>query len=188
MSVAQWMQRGFRPAKAKTGAGNLANTLVQTALFWGFFLAVLPAGIVFCERALGVPAMTWPHQQLVGGVLIGLAGTLGLTSGITMALAGRGTPLPMACPNNLVVVGPYRYIRNPMAVAGLAQGAGVAAMVGSWSVLAYVVAGGVLWQVMVRPHEEADLLSRFGAPYARYRAAVRCWVPRLRGYRAIALH
>ncbi|MFO0784447.1 MAG: isoprenylcysteine carboxylmethyltransferase family protein [Phycisphaerales bacterium] len=184
MSVSQWMRRSFRPSRATTVAGNLANTLLQTVLFWGFFLAVLPAGIVSCERALGVPAMTWPHQQLMGGVVFALAGTLGLTSGITMALAGRGTPLPMACPHALVVVGPYRYIRNPTAVAGLAQGVGVAAMVGSWSVLAYVFAGGALWQVMVRPHEEADLLSRFGTPYAHYRAAVRCWVPPLRAYRA----
>ena len=32
---------------------NVLKTLVQTALFWGFFLGVLPWGVLSAERALG---------------------------------------------------------------------------------------------------------------------------------------
>jgi protein-S-isoprenylcysteine O-methyltransferase Ste14 len=37
---------------------------------------------------------------------------------------GRGTPLPVAPPRELVVQDPYRYIRNPMALAVVAGATG----------------------------------------------------------------
>ena len=99
-----------------------------------------------------------------------------------MALRGEGTPLPTACARQLVVAGPYAYVRNPMAVFGLAQGAAVGIALGSWLVLAYVAAGGLLWNAVVRPAEEADMERRFGDAYRRYREQVRCWVPRRASY------
>jgi protein-S-isoprenylcysteine O-methyltransferase Ste14 len=118
-----------------------------------------------------------------GGLLFLLGGTLGLTSGMVMAAQGRGTPLPADCARELVVIGPYRYIRNPMAVAGLAQGVGVGIALGSPAVILYAVLGGPVWHVFVRPWEEADLEQRFGDDYRHYREAVRCWQPRFPGYR-----
>ena len=116
-------------------------------------------------------------------MLFVLGGALGLTSGAVMAVRGRGTPLPADCPRELVVAGPYRFVRNPMAVAGLAQGVAVGIFLGSPVVVAYALAGGPAWHLLVRPWEEADLERRFGEPYRRYRAAVRCWLPRFPGYR-----
>lgn len=66
------------------------------------------------------------------------------------------------------------------AVAGIGQGIAVGLLGQSWLVIAYALAGAVLWHLLVRPEEEGDLAARFGADYARYRAQVRCWVPRLR--------
>jgi protein-S-isoprenylcysteine O-methyltransferase Ste14 len=50
-------------------------------------------------------------------------------------------------------------------------------------VVLYALAGGPLWHFLVRPWEETDLERRFGEPYRAYRAAVKCWLPRVRGYR-----
>jgi protein-S-isoprenylcysteine O-methyltransferase Ste14 len=86
----------------------------------------------------------------------------------------------MDAPRALVIVGPYRHVRNPMAILGLGQGIGVALMLGSRLVLSSVVAGGVFWHVGVRPAEERDLLARFGTEHARHRASVPVWVPRVR--------
>ena len=83
-----------------------------------------------------------------------------------------------------MVSGPYRHLRNPMAVAGIAQGVAVGVVLGSPAVVLYALLGGPVWHVLVCPWEEADLESRFGAPYRRYRAAVRCWLPRFPGYQA----
>jgi len=95
-----------------------------------------------------------------------------------MSAIGHGTPLPAAMPNRLVIAGPYRYVRNPMAVASIVQGAAVGLLLTSWMVVAYAIAGAMLWNFGVRPHEEADLEQRFGNTFRRYRDTIRCWTPR----------
>ena len=163
----------------------LLKTLFQTVIFWSVFLFLLPAGILALESELGLVGWRFSGIPRVwfGGLLFVLGGSLGLTSGVVMAVRGRGTPLPADCPRELVVAGPYRYIRNPMAVAGLTQGVGVGVFLGSPAVIAYALLGGPVWHLFVRPWEEMDLEQRFGEPYRHYRAAVGCWLPCLPGYR-----
>lgn len=96
-----------------------------------------------------------------------------------MNVNGDGTPLPAATANRLVTAGPYRVVRNPMAVSGFVQGAAVGLMLSSWMVVVYAVLGSLLWNFAVRPLEEADLEARFGDEFRRYRDTVRCWIPRL---------
>jgi protein-S-isoprenylcysteine O-methyltransferase Ste14 len=117
--------------------------------------------------------MTW-----VGAITFLLGSAMGLWSMASMALVGEGTPLPAATARKLVVAGPYRFVRNPMAVAGAVQTVGVGLWLGSWSVLVAAVVGCLIWNQFIRPDEEADLLARFGEPYEAYCAAVRCWLPR----------
>ena len=163
----------------------VVKTLCQTVVFWSVFLFLLPAGIVALENSLGLSGRRFGGVACAwcGAILFALGGSLGLASGLVMAVRGRGTPLPADCARELVVAGPYRYIRNPMAVAGLTQGVAVGVFLGSPAVIAFALLGGPVWHLFVRPWEEADLERRFGEPYRRYRAAVRCWLPRLPGYR-----
>lgn len=174
-----------REARPASCGWILLKTLGQTVVFWSLFLLVLPVGIVVLETQLGLDGWRFgsPAWAWCGGLLFALGGALGLTSGWVMAVRGRGTPLPADCARELVVVGPYRYVRNPMAVAGLTQGVAVGLLLGSPAVVAYALLGGPVWHLFVRRWEEADLERRFGDPYCRYRAAVWCWLPRLRGYR-----
>lgn len=102
---------------------------------------------------------------------------LGLWSGVTMATRGNGTPLPTATAPRLVIAGPYRFVRNPMAVAGIVQGLAVGWYLGSYAVIVYSLTGAVLWQIAVRPVEESDLTSRFGETYHDYQRRVRLWIP-----------
>lgn len=169
----------IRVARPASRARHLVMTLLQTAAMWGGLLWLAPAWIVAWERQLGV--RRFEPWTFAGWILLAVASALGLWSGWTMAWHGDGTPLPLDTARRFVVAGPYRWIRNPMAVAGLAQGVGVALVLGSFSVLAYCVAGGMLWQRVARPVEEADLAARFGAVYERYRREVPCWRPRFPG-------
>lgn len=173
--------REARPAYA---AWNVAKTLLQTVLFWGFFLVLLPAVVFYAESLLVGDALRFggPGTRTLGTLLFVTAGTIGLWSGFLMAVHGHGTPLPLDCPSRLVVVGPYRFVRNPMAITGISQGIGVGLMLGSPAVVAYALAGAPFWNWLVRPWEEQGMEERFGDEFRAYRAAVRCWLPRLSPY------
>ncbi|WP_311379570.1 isoprenylcysteine carboxylmethyltransferase family protein [Arthrobacter sp. ISL-48] len=178
-----WIIRGpfaFRPAAIRQAAAtHVVSTFGQIVLFWGFFLAVIPYAIAFLEQrwalALPFPTLAGP----AGIAVLVLASALGIWSATVMSTLGGGTPLPAAMPHRLVIAGPYRWIRNPMAAAGIVQGAAVGSILGSWLVVAYAVAGSLVWNYVVRPLEEADLKERFGEEFERYRETVRCWIPQV---------
>lgn len=189
----EWLVRGpfgFRSARAGLStAGILGRTAAMIVLFWGFFLGVVPVLIAWGEARLGVGmAPSDPGVRaamvVVGAVLLVLVGSLGIVSAVLMGTRGAGTPLPMAMPQRLVIAGPYRWVRNPMAIAGIGQAAAVGLMLSSWLVVGYALVGAVTWHTLVRPQEEADLVRRFGDEYEWYRRAVRCWLPRRHPYRA----
>ena len=154
-------------------------TVLQVIIFWGTFLVILPKGIQAVERQLAWPSFHFPGQVMFASTTIVLASIVGLASGITMATHGKGTPLPTAAATDLVSSGPYRWIRNPMAFAGIAQGLGVGMLLGSYGVLVYAFLGAVVWHVIVRPSEEQDLYRRFGSDYDDYRQRTGLWIPGL---------
>ncbi|WP_375163777.1 methyltransferase family protein [Herbiconiux gentiana] len=182
----EWLVRGpfaFRPAPSRPGsARNVATTFGQIVVFWGVGLAAVPLVIAALEDRWQLTAPLSPPAEAVvtgaGVVLLVLASALGIWSAVTMSTLGDGTPLPSASTNRLVIAGPYRWVRNPMAVAGIAQGVAVGLVLSSWLVVVYALAGSLVWNYAIRPFEEADLEQRFGAAFTRYRAAVRCWLPR----------
>ncbi len=175
----------FREAEERSSARNLRRSLTQLVVFWTTFFVVVPIVVASLERRLNL-GLPFPQREIwtiVGIVVFALASALGLWSCITMALLGDGTPLPVETARHLVVAGPYRFVRNPMAVAGGLQTAAVGLVVGSWMVVALAIAGAIVWNAAIRPVEEADLAARFGAPYERYQERVRCWVPVRSGQR-----
>lgn len=186
-----WLASGpfaFRTADPDAGARrHVVTTAAQIVVFWGAALVVVPLVVAALEERWRLAVPFPPGTVAAGIVVLVLASTLGLCSAAVMSTLGGGTPLPSAMPNRFVLAGPYRVVRNPMAVAGIAQGVGVGLVLGSWLVVAYALAGAVVWHVAIRPLEEADLEARFGDEFRRYRAAVRCWVPRAVPLRRSAL-
>lgn len=167
------------PAHARAH-GHLARTLRQLAAFWIAFLVVGPLAIAALERRWRLDVPVPLALRIAGGLVFLAASVLGVASAFTMARLGEGTPLPAAMARRLVIAGPYRFVRNPMAVAGIGQGVGVGLMLGSPLVVLYALVGSAVWNWAIRPHEEADLAARFGAEFEAYRARVRCWWPILR--------
>ncbi|MCM6761818.1 isoprenylcysteine carboxylmethyltransferase family protein [Rathayibacter sp. ZW T2_19] len=178
----RWIASGpfaFRlAARGRSPLAHLAATAAQIVVFWGGALAVIPAVIALLESRWGVGVPVPPVVAPLGAVLLVAASALGIWSALAMSLLGDGTPLPSAMPNRLVIAGPYRWVRNPMAVAGIAQGVAVGLLFSSWLVVVYALLGSLVWNHAVRPLEEADLEERFGEQFRAYRRAVRCWVPR----------
>jgi protein-S-isoprenylcysteine O-methyltransferase Ste14 len=168
----------FRRARPARASWNLFKTVGQIIAFWGLFLFVLPPLVAEAGRRVGVPEFPSTAGALAAVIIFSAASMLGLASAYTMAVKGQGTPLPIDSPRSLVVSGPYAYLRNPMAAAGMLQGAAVALWHGSVAVFLYVVAGGLIWHVIARPIEEADLVRMFGGEFVAYRDRVPLWLPR----------
>jgi protein-S-isoprenylcysteine O-methyltransferase Ste14 len=169
---------GFRDARPGPVGTHVVATAGQLVAFWGLFLVVFPLIIAALEHRWGLHFLM-PAPVMAGGILLlVLASALGLWSAFAMSTRGDGTPLPSAATTRLVTSGPYRFVRNPMAVAGIVQGAAVGLILESWLVVAYAIAGSVVWNWFVRPVEEADLVAKFGDEYLAYRSRVRCWIPR----------
>jgi protein-S-isoprenylcysteine O-methyltransferase Ste14 len=170
----------FRESRSSSVWINASKTLIQIVCVW--FLALVVVPYVLLDAFGTVSAPTAGAALWVGVVLFTGFSLLGLTSSYFMVRDGSGTPLPLDQTTKLVLSGPYRYVRNPMAVAGIGQGLAIAMMFQSVPVFVYSVLGAVVWHVVVRPIEERDLAKRFGKPYLDYRESVHCWIPRLQGF------
>src|SRR5215813_10265350 len=73
----------FREARRANPLWNLAKTLAQIAVFWSFFLFVLPALIIRVEDEIGLPRFHFSGQREGAAAVFGLLSLLGLWSGIT---------------------------------------------------------------------------------------------------------
>ena len=164
----------FRTATSNSLWGNALKTAVQIVCVWSITLIAFPLLLMNSFNELIQPGR---FNLIAGGVLFALSSLLGLASAVTMVTDGRGTPLPLDQTQRLVVSGPYAYVRNPMAVAGIGQGLAISLAFSSVAVSLYALLGGILWHWVVRPLEEQDMLKRFGKPYQEYRQRVRCWWP-----------
>lgn len=168
----------FRRSTTDGVFANAVKTLLQIVCIWVLALAVIPYVILDAFDAVAWPRGGW--GLWLGTTLFLLSSLLGLASSLFMVRDGGGTPLPLDQTKALVVSGPYRFVRNPMAIAGVGQVLAIAVVCQSWPLAVYSLLGAVIWHVVVRPIEEHDLVQRFGAPYVEYRKCVKCWAPRLR--------
>jgi protein-S-isoprenylcysteine O-methyltransferase Ste14 len=95
------------------------------------------------------------------------------------ARVGRGTLAPWDPTRHLVVVGPYRYVRNPM-ISGVAlMLLGEAAFWGSRAVGLWAASFLAINHLYFVLSEEPGLELRFGEEYRTYMAEVPRWIPRL---------
>ncbi len=93
---------------------------------------------------------------------------------------GKGTPAPWAPPEKLVVLGPYRHVRNPMNSGMLLILGAEALLFGSWHLAGWMCVFFAVCAIYFPFYEEPGLERRFGEPYRQYRASVPRWIPRIR--------
>ena len=116
-----------------------------------------------------------------------LVGGASLTAGLTLvaetvrlfADVGEGTLAPWDPTQNIVVEGPYRYVRNPMISGVLFVLLGEAAIFGSGALLVWTSAFFLINAVYLPMSEEPGLEERFGERYRTYKRNVPRWIPRL---------
>jgi protein-S-isoprenylcysteine O-methyltransferase Ste14 len=95
-------------------------------------------------------------------------------------IAGKGTLAPWDPPKRLVIVGLYRFMRNPMYVAVLTITVGWSVAFGSLVLAVYTVVLAIAFHLRVVYHEEPWLRKQFHGDWERYSKTVPRWIPRLR--------
>lgn len=113
-----------------------------------------------------------------GGVLAALGALLGLACAALFVARGRGTPARFDAPRTFVAVGPYRWVRNPMYVGGMAMLAGAALWLRSPGMLLFSAIAWLVAHLFVLFYEERTLRRRFGESYEEYTRRVNRWWPR----------
>lgn len=93
------------------------------------------------------------------------------------ARIGKGTLAPWDPTQRLVVVGPYRYVRNPMITGVLTMLAGEGLFLGSRVMAYWTLAFFIINTIYFLLVEEPGLERRFGASYLEYKAVVPRWLP-----------
>ena len=121
--------------------------------------------------------IAWP-MRLLGGIVLLVGLVLFAWCVSLFARVGRGTLAPWDPTQQLVAVGPDRYVRNPMITGVAAILAGQTLITGSRALALWLltfVAINFTYFVLV---EEPSLARRFGAPYLEYKARVPRWIPK----------
>jgi len=156
-----------------------AASLAMGAAFFALWFWLLPGWLGFRVEVAEAARWRW---LAAGPSVLGFA--VALRCVWDFGWAGRGTPVPVAPPKRLVVVGFYRHVRNPMYVGFAAGWVGLWFVFGHASLPAIVVAAAVALgvQLFVVLYEEPVLRKKFGAEYEEYCRNVGRWWPRLRGW------
>lgn len=152
-------------------------SLAMGAAFFALWFWLLPPVLGFQLELAAIAPWRW---------IVAVPSVLGFAVAIrcvwNFGNTGHGTPMPLAPPQRLVVVGFYRYVRNPMYLGFYTGWAGLWVIFGRISKMGIEAAAiGVLAVVLfVLFYEEPALRRKFGADYEEYCRHVPRWLPRLR--------
>ncbi len=118
-------------------------------------------------------------KYLIAGILLLSAGLF--LAGWTMVLfnnVGKGTLAPWNPPENLVVKGPYCYVRNPMIIGVLLVLISEYFLLNAIEILWWTVLFFIINNIYFYVFEERQLENRFGEEYKKYKKNVPMWIPR----------
>ena len=158
---------------------------IKAVLVLPFMVTVaVPAAILYFTgidgMALDLPA-PWSILMLTGAtILLGLGLLLFATTVWLFVRIGRGTLAPWSPTQRLVVVGVYRYVRNPMITGVFCLLLAEVLFFGSLALLGWLMIFVVLNLIYIPFLEEPRLEKRFGEDYTQYKQNVPRWIPRPR--------
>ena len=150
------------------------RTVVFTIVVPGFWTGLLPYWLARRARV-------HLHSDVIA-MLGGLLAACGLALYLAcafwgFAMRGGGTPAPIDPPKKLVIVGPYRIVRNPMYWSVLFVMLGEAAVLHSAPLAEWAVLFFLSTCLFVLFYEEPTLRANFGAEYEDYCRRVPRWLP-----------
>ena len=98
---------------------------------------------------------------------------------------GKGTLMPhhQLETKELVILGPYKYVRNPMIISVILIQLSEALIFNSLSVLIFAILFFVINVIYMPLSEEKGMEKRFGRQFLHYKENIRGWIPRVKPYK-----
>ena len=150
-----------------------SRALLALLVLPGMVAGVLPALLYFLVSAR-------PVYPLAGGVLFLIGLALLLWCVRDFYVAGKGTLAPWDPPQHLVMIGLYRYTRNPMYLAVLCILLGWTIASAELFLLFYFFIFVLVFNLRVIKYEEPWLALTYKADWEEYCSAVPRWLFRLK--------
>jgi len=168
----EWMRRDVSYRK------RVAAIMVGGFIFLLLIPYILLTFGMWLDRILGLPPVEEVFTLQLVGFIIAVSGWLYALWAIYVQLRiGKGTPLPMLPTKKLVVSGPYRYSRNPMAFGSILLYFGISLIFHSISMCLLILILLIPLLLYLRFVEEKELELRFGEEYIKYRQVTSFIIP-----------
>ena len=164
------MARGVKqPAQSESTASRLSHV---GPLIIAAYLLAAPVPLPLLNDRF-VPLAIWPAALGAALTFAGLA--FCVWARVTIA-ANWSSDVQLKRDHELIVEGPYRWVRHPIYTGLLMMFAGTALAVGEWrAALAVAVAAAAFWRKLGL--EEALMRRQFGEAYSQYAARVPALIP-----------
>jgi protein-S-isoprenylcysteine O-methyltransferase Ste14 len=157
--------------KNENSEGKKLFALIIGALIFPIGIpAILVILLPQVDKTIGIGSFYIGYGNIIFGVIaIIMGGFLALWTIIAQIRLASGTPFPMLPTKKLLIIGPFKYCRNPMTLGTIIAYSGVAILVGSYTALLVVVFFSLMLLVYLKLIEEKELEMRFGQEYLEYK-------------------
>jgi protein-S-isoprenylcysteine O-methyltransferase Ste14 len=150
---------------------NRILALVIGALIFPITIPVILIVVLpYVDNYFGISSFFYGLGNIIIGVMaIVIGGIVAIWTIVIQITLASGTPFPMLPTKKLLIVGPFKYCRNPMTLGTIIAYAGIAILVGSFSALLAVAIFAAILIGYLKIIEEKELQMRFGSEYIEYK-------------------
>lgn len=174
--VRYWMNNHAPNQPGAAASTLLLKNVLLNVIYYGITLGGIPWALLRVEALF---LRRTPHPELIIPSLFVCAVGVMLQawSIVVFHRRGKGTASPFAPPQQLVTVGPYAYVRNPMNIGEILVLLALAGIFASPALLGYAMVAGIVFHLFVLFWEEPRNRKRYGKIYSDYCAKVNRWIP-----------
>jgi len=174
--VGRLVEESRKPRSVRFKAALIAAGLTT-------FLIIIPCLLFFAAYALDRYFLADRVRSLeIGFAVLCIAAGLAFAGWtlFTQLRTGKGTPVPIAPPQKLIVTGPYKLCRNPLQLGVIVYYFGLGTYFGSLVIgVTMFVLALILGSAYHKLVEEKELIAKFGSEYEEYRSKTPFLIPKL---------
>jgi protein-S-isoprenylcysteine O-methyltransferase Ste14 len=150
---------------------NRILALIIGALIFPIMIPVLLVVVLpHVDNYFGIGPLFYGLGNIIIGVMaIIIGGIVAIWTIVIQITLASGTPFPMLPTKKLLIVGPFKYCRNPMTLGTIIAYGGIAILIGSFTALLAVAIFAAILIGYLKIIEEKELQMRFGSEYIEYK-------------------